>query len=67
MPVDTKPVEGGTLVLRVQAGTNGEPLPNDSPLALDYRTAEKLPAWDAGAPRYSSHFATCPAAARFRR
>jgi len=54
MPLDPEPVEDGNIVL-MPAGA----------MVLDAKTAG-LGA-DVGARRYKSHFATCPAARKFRK
>lgn len=56
MPVDAAPnPRNGSIVLRERAG--------EAPLAIAGVPDEAFP----GEPRYTSHFATCPEAARWRR
>ncbi len=52
MPVDTQPRADGTLVLSTEN---------------DVLRARSPGLFDAGKPRYVSHFATCPQAAQHRR
>ena len=63
MPVDADPVDGASFVL-VEAPDDGRLLAvHVSKAAPDYMTAGELDA----AERYTSHFATCPQAAQFRK
>jgi len=64
MPVDAKPSADGKLILSAQVGPQGIKI-NDPPLVIDERTVDQD--GPKGGDRYISHFATCPAADRFRR
>ncbi len=55
MPVDAVPVDNGNVLLRPWPG-------RDEPEAHVVNMPERF-----DAPRYTSHFVTCPAAASFRR
>lgn len=63
MPVDADPVEGASFVL-VEAPDDGRLLAiHVSKAWPDYMAAGEVDAAD----RYTSHFATCPDAGKFRR
>jgi hypothetical protein len=55
MPIDSRPSEQGTIVLRHRFA--------EPPLAIAGVPPEAFP----GEPRYTSHFATCPQAADWRK
>ena len=71
MPLDAQPHPEGNLVLRTQAGPDGQEALDDPLLCLSVAAVAKLeehgiPA-RLGEPRYLSHFATCPQAGQHRR
>ena len=62
MPLDADPDEDGTFLL-VESPDNGDLLAVFHKRALEYMSQREL----EEALRYTSHFATCPDADRFRR
>lgn len=60
MPIDAEPCADGNIVL-------SEPVDPDAPVIAMILTAEQVRQPSLGEPRYVSHFATCPNAARHRR
>jgi len=64
MPLDVRPSPEGTLVLRAQAGDDGEEVLDEPMLAIDHRSVVDK---RADEPRFVSHFATCRNAAQHRK
>jgi hypothetical protein len=62
MPLDPLPVDAGNVAMVGTAAADGSPL-----VEVVDPHAPQLPLVDALAPRYVSHFATCPDADRWRR
>lgn len=74
MPLDPQPCDDGNVVVSESEAvvrTLASLIEGDPPvpygLAVRVLTKKELEADDPDRPRYRSHFATCPGAARFRR